>query len=152
MTNTWSAAGAIGSAGREWIRATVLGNGRAPATGGQNAAAPFANADSYDPATNTWAPTTAMPAARTTHTQTTLNDGRALVANGNAATAIVYDPAAATWTLTGDEHLPHPEPGLAARQRQGAGGRRQQPRVLRALTICRPTPGPSPAPWPRSNT
>ena len=60
LTNTWSAAGNI-SAGREWIRATLLGNGKVLATGGQNAAASFANADLYDPATNSWAPTTPMP-------------------------------------------------------------------------------------------
>ena len=53
----------------------------------------------------TWSVTGSMSTARVNHTATLLNDGRVLVAGGQAdlllSSAEIFDPASGTWSLTG---------------------------------------------------
>ena len=73
--------------------------------GGFNAAGFLASAELFDPATERWTATGPLVHARFYHTQTTLLDGRVLVAGGANGTymdtAELYDPATGTWALTG---------------------------------------------------
>lgn len=113
-TNAWTAAANM-PFGRAYHHdnQVVLGDGRVLLSGGvlvpdllnaQNAAA-IANADIYNPATNTWA-TTTMSVSRTSHAATRLSNG--LVAVTGGATGLLatptgldmvstFDPATNTW-------------------------------------------------------
>ncbi|HWI16704.1 MAG TPA: kelch repeat-containing protein [Vicinamibacterales bacterium] len=58
-----------------------------------------------------WAATGSLETARTLHTQTTLSDGRVLVAGGHNAAGVlssaeIYDPATETWSATGAMNTP----------------------------------------------
>jgi N-acetylneuraminic acid mutarotase len=117
-TNTWSNAANMPS-GRAWHHdnQVTLADGRVLLSGGVlvpdllNAAnaASIANADLYNPATNTWLGTT-MSRARTAHSATRLPDGRVVVAGGAEGLlsapvtldAIArFDPATNTWSDLG---------------------------------------------------
>lgn len=89
---------------------TVLVAGGAGATG-----APLARAALYDPGAGTWATTGNLLTARRLHSVTLLADGKVLVVGGTGAgsaqfpppglvAAEVYDPAAGTWSTTGNLH------------------------------------------------
>jgi hypothetical protein len=65
-----------------------------------------ANAEIYDPATETFVPTGSLAAPRYAHSATLLVDGRVLIAGGYtgsdfAAAAELYDPASGTFQATG---------------------------------------------------
>lgn len=128
-TDTWTATGALQTR-RALHSATLLADGRVLVAGGRTCTGPppatcdftfrTATAELYDPATGTWAPTGSLNALRHTTSATVLADGRVLVPAGFSApdphdtdrTADVYDPAAGTWSLTGDLNR--------SRARQGA--------------------------------
>jgi hypothetical protein len=84
------------------------------AGGADAASAPLARAARYTPATGAWAATGALHTARRLHTLTALAGGKVLTAGGTGvgaqfpqpglAAAEVYDPAAGTWTGTGNLH------------------------------------------------
>jgi len=99
--------------------ATLLQNGKVLVVGGysiDSASMPLATAEIYDPATDTFSPTTgSMAVARRNHTATLLNDGRVLVAGGyngdgvdattvnpNVNAPEIYDPATGTFSATDD--------------------------------------------------
>jgi N-acetylneuraminic acid mutarotase len=95
----------------------LLADGTVLVAGGADvASAPLARAARYDPAAGHWTATAALHTARRLHTVTLLADGRVLVAGGTGvgaqfpppglAAAEVYDPAAGTWTGTGNLHVP----------------------------------------------
>jgi Kelch motif len=91
--------------------ATLLGNGKVlvvgfVVVGGESA-------ELYDPATGTWSVTGSLNKPRWGHTATLLQNGKVLVAGGlfhgatstsYTNTAELYDPATASWTLTGSLH------------------------------------------------
>ncbi len=88
--------------------ATRLGNGKVLLTGGAiGAGAPFASAELYDPAPDTFTATGSMSIGRIYHTATLLPNGKVLIVGGGIAsgdtTASVelYDPATGAFTLTG---------------------------------------------------
>ncbi|MDH5388643.1 MAG: hypothetical protein OEY06_09355 [Gammaproteobacteria bacterium] len=64
----------------------------------------------YDPVAKTWTPTGSLNTQRAFHSATLLSDGKVLVAGGSTTqfvssqtlTAEIYDPAASTWSTTGD--------------------------------------------------
>jgi hypothetical protein len=102
---------------RRKFGSSILANGCVFVTGGLTwgGSSNLTTTEIYDPATNTW---TYGPAfqGRNEHSQTTLTDGRVLVAGGinnsaPIATAQIFDPATNTWSDTGSletarsEHL-----------------------------------------------
>ena len=118
VSRTFSPAGHM-STPRTNATATLLTNGDVLVTGGLlRGKQQLATADLYDPATGTWSPTGSMHVARSGQTATLLPDGKVLVTGGGCngkgfyqctpgiygnsqATAELYNPAAGTWTLTG---------------------------------------------------
>jgi N-acetylneuraminic acid mutarotase len=106
-TGTWSSAGSMSSP-RDDASATLLPSGKVLVAGGYTGGAAgvsLSSADLYDPATNTWSPAAAMPAALWGQSATLLADGTVLVAGGYAGgqttAATIYDPTLNTWTATG---------------------------------------------------
>ncbi|MBK8096129.1 MAG: hypothetical protein IPK26_03430 [Planctomycetes bacterium] len=116
-TNAWTAAASM-PAGRAYHHDNqiTLANGKVLMSGGVlvpdllNAAnsASIANADVYDPVTNTWA-ASSMAAPRTGHTATRLLDGRVVVTGGTSgllsaptplAAVEIFDPVALTWSAS----------------------------------------------------
>jgi hypothetical protein len=91
--------------------ATLLGNGKVLAAGGQahdsNGYATLASAELYDPNLGAWTLTGPMPNAHEFHTATLLTNGWVLVAGGEdtngtpMAGAELYNPATGLWTNTG---------------------------------------------------
>ncbi|MGE3174874.1 MAG: Kelch repeat-containing protein [Planctomycetota bacterium] len=122
-TNTWSAAANIGGS-RISPALSLLPNGRALVSGGLEvsfvlgfpiAAGTTAAAQTYNPATNSWAAAAPMPVARTGHqyNQVTLPNGRVLITGGVSvsvnltagtltatplANAEYYDQPSNSWT------------------------------------------------------
>ncbi len=103
--NTWAPAASMATA-RYLHTAVLLGNGKLLVAGGSGfvngAFTTFKTAETYDPATNTWAAAGAMNIARSSHTATPLPEGKILVAGGFSmvATAELFDTATNTWSLT----------------------------------------------------
>ncbi|MEV4052827.1 kelch repeat-containing protein [Amycolatopsis sp. NPDC049688] len=105
-----------GSWGGQHDGPVVLGDGKVLAAGGAGATGgPLNRVARYDPAAGTWATTGNLLTARRLHSVTLLADGKVLVAGGTSvgsaqfpppglAAAEVYDPAAGTWTSTGNLH------------------------------------------------
>jgi N-acetylneuraminic acid mutarotase len=116
-TQTWSTVASMGaSPAREGHTATLLSNGKLLVVGGLTAAGnALANAQLFDPQTNTWASAAPMNAARAGHTATLLANGKLLVTGGQMAggfslnNAEIYDPASG-WSsagLIGDSRFGH---------------------------------------------
>lgn len=115
-TKRWSQAGRL-SAARNGVALVATGGGGAVAAGGCQGAAgwspPVATAETYDPATNAWSRTAALPVAICGAVGTTLRDGRALIVDSytfigveryfytSTDDAFVYDPKTRQWTLSG---------------------------------------------------
>ncbi len=96
---------------RYGFTATLLGNGKVLAAGGQSHDASGytgqASAELYDPNLGTWTLTGTMPNVHQFHTATLLTNGWVLVVggqdnNGSALTnADLYNPTSGSWTATG---------------------------------------------------
>jgi hypothetical protein len=112
-TGTWTPTGTMSTA-RYRHTATLLSNGTVLVAGGDddslsNGGPSVASAETFNPATGTWALTGSMSAARYDHTATLLPNGKVLVTGGGAgngfatvlASAEIYDPATGTWAVTG---------------------------------------------------
>lgn len=110
LAGTWANTGSMTSK-RIWHTATMLSNGKVLVIGGESGGdnSELASAEIYDPAIGTWTQTGSMNVARKgSHTATLLADGRVLVAGGTKksnpntvlASAELYDPATAKWTMT----------------------------------------------------
>ena len=89
---------------RQYHTATRLLDGRVLVAGGADATDLVAEAELFDPKTDSWTATGRMNAARYGHTATLLEDGTVLVAGGIGYTGVVlasaelYDPESGTWT------------------------------------------------------
>src|SRR5207302_3014320 len=110
VLNTWSSAGNMSLPRADGHSATLLTSGEVLVAGGdaRTDGNTVANADLYDPASNTWTAAGAMSAARYAHTATLLQDGRVLAAGGvnvdtNSwlASAEIYDPTSESWSTVG---------------------------------------------------
>jgi N-acetylneuraminic acid mutarotase len=124
----WTAKAKLGT-GRRGHAVTALSPQQVLVTGGIPAgtgypAAGLPTAEIFDVDNNTWTATTAtMTTARWGHSAVLLKDGTVLVAGGSTsrsgtslkalATAELYNPAAKTWTATGDP-MTDPRSGHAA--------------------------------------
>jgi len=91
---------------REGHTATTLVDGRVLVTGGVDNDACVTDAEIYDPATNRWAATAPLLAARQDHTATLLANGSVLVTGGSTAAcpapnAEIYDSATGRWSPAG---------------------------------------------------
>jgi hypothetical protein len=122
---SWTLTGSLGIA-RHRHTATLLPSGKVLVAGGYNSGgAALISAELYDPVTGTWMATGSLGTARYQHTATLLPSGKVLVAGGLAgrtyhrtylSSAELYDPAAGTWTATGNlgtarfEHTATPLP------------------------------------------
>lgn len=86
--------------------ATLLPNGMVLVAGGQNSSGVLSSAETYNPATGTWAATgNNMTTARWGQTATLLPNGLVLLTGGDnssgpLATAELYNPVANTWATT----------------------------------------------------
>ena len=115
-TRAWSPAGEL-QAARNGIRLVAVGSGGAIAAGGCQGAAgwspPVRTVEAYDPAGNSWSPTTPLPVAMCGAAGVGLRDGRAMVVDqftfpgverffyNSTNDAFVYDPKTRAWSLTG---------------------------------------------------
>jgi hypothetical protein len=103
-------AGYLASNHGSGLSATLLPNGKVLIVGGQFGDASQTSAEIYDPATGTSSATGALATPRSFHTAALLDDGRVLVAGGHQfnfynsalASAELFDPAAGTFSPTGD--------------------------------------------------
>ncbi|HEV8550413.1 MAG TPA: kelch repeat-containing protein [Polyangiaceae bacterium] len=101
-TSTWSSAGTLISAASGHTL-NLLPNGRVLLIGG-------AQAQSYDPATSHWFPSTgASGAVRVGHTTTTLASGQLLVVDDQNPSTELFSPASGAWS----------RPGAAVARRNG---------------------------------
>lgn len=93
-------------------RAILLSDGTVLVAGGSVGTEVRSSAERFDPVSGSWTATGRMHQARAGHSATLLPNGTVLVAGGYLtsrtqpeqmlASAELYDPAAGTWTLTGD--------------------------------------------------
>ncbi|NOJ91413.1 hypothetical protein HMI51_00395 [Corallococcus coralloides] len=102
-TNTWSAAGRLGTR-RSIFAAVTLASGQPLVIGGASAARVLDSAELLP--LGAWRTVQPLTTARYSHTATRLDSGKVLVAGGirdassALATAEEYDPVADTWSLT----------------------------------------------------
>ncbi|HJW32525.1 MAG TPA: kelch repeat-containing protein, partial [Holophagaceae bacterium] len=93
---------------REFHTATLLANGQALVTGGENFLGGDPETEIAAPETGYWTPAKNMGATRMGHTATLLSDGKVLVVGGDwqsqpgFTTAELYDPAEGSWTSVGN--------------------------------------------------
>lgn len=127
-TNAWSSAAPMNaSRGAHGINTVRLPDGRVLVTGGASSgpdltqASSIANAELYNPTTNTWTALANMATPRAIHSVTLTLDGRVVVAGGaggtftapvETASAQVLDPASNTWSPL--SNLTTPRAGHAA--------------------------------------
>jgi uncharacterized delta-60 repeat protein len=111
-TGTWTPTGSLKTS-RSGHTATLLPNGKVLVAGGAignlASASYLSSAELYDPATETWTPTGAMHAKRSSPSMTLLKTGKVLVAGGYyddpvtgstyLDTSELYDPIAGTWSV-----------------------------------------------------
>jgi centrosomal CEP192-like protein/galactose oxidase-like protein/Kelch motif protein len=105
-TGTFTTTGSMTTT-RQGQTATLLNNGQVLIAGGLNGTPQgiaMATAELYDPATGIFTATGSMTSARVGQTATLLNNGKVLVAGGDASgvSAELYDPATGTFTATGN--------------------------------------------------
>ncbi|MDE2861718.1 MAG: hypothetical protein OYI31_01095 [Chloroflexota bacterium] len=103
---TWAAGGTPTRERSLGATADVLPDGRVLVTGGRfqqggwsGAIVPVRTAETYNPASNTWAEAASMSEPREDHASVRLNDGRVMVI-GDSETEI-FDPATGEWTSSG---------------------------------------------------
>ena len=110
-TNSWSPAANLITP-RGYHSATLLDNGKVLVAGGGNdniGGFYTANAELYDPGSNTWSPAARMIVSHGTHPATRLPNGKVLVMGGQGggfAYAELYDPVANTWSQAGTPATP----------------------------------------------
>jgi hypothetical protein len=100
-TGLWTEVGSLHTAFNQGATTVVLNNGKVLVFNG-------ANAELFDPITETWSVASEVPYPSDGASATTLTDGRILVAGGqplspggNATSAAkIYDPATDEWTIT----------------------------------------------------
>ena len=97
---------------RQEHAAALLADGRVLVAGGRGLGGgrqlkPDDSAELYDPATGTWSSAEPMAQARTFHTMTRLQDGRALVVGnkGKDASPEIYDPSTGAWSSAGETEV-----------------------------------------------
>lgn len=94
--------------------ATLMPNGKVMVAGGYNYRVagqyPQSVVEIYDTANGTWEAAPSLPAPRYQHSATLLPGGQVMVAGGANSivlnTSVVYDPAAALWTTSGNMQAP----------------------------------------------
>ena len=113
ILSAWTSAGSM-STGRINDTATLLSNGNVLVTGGYlvNNFVGLANADLYDPSTNTWSSAGSMATGRYSQTATSLQNGQVLVVGGSTvggqvSSAELYDPTTNTWSSAGNTNALH---------------------------------------------
>ncbi len=115
-TPSWRNTGHLNT-GRDSHTATLLLNGKVLVAGGNDSNGTLKSAELYDPATGTWSNTGNLNTDRAFHTATLLPGGKVLVAGGfncgppprscfELRSAELYDPAAGTWSNTGNLNVP----------------------------------------------
>ncbi|MBP2472763.1 hypothetical protein JOF53_001635 [Crossiella equi] len=121
--------------------ATVLADGRVLVAGGLTGPREFpatglADAELYDPATDTWTPAGRLAEPRFFHSASLLPDGRVLVIGGSTtraggytmlATAELYDPELNSWTRTEHYDAGAGRRSLAQEEQVGRTGDRAVP-------------------------
>jgi N-acetylneuraminic acid mutarotase len=114
-TGAWTVLPAMTGA-RDSHRAVLLPNGKVLVAGGQSVVGdspgvPSASAELFDPATNTWATTGAMTAARSHLSLNVLPDGRVLAVGGygSSASAEAYNTTTGTWSAVASPASGHVE-------------------------------------------
>ncbi len=113
----WVAAGALKVA-RYNHSATVLGNGKVLAAGGNGSAGVLGSVELYDPVADAWTTVSSMLTPRTNHRALLLGNGKVLVVGGTGTAGVltsaeVYDPTLGTWASTGAMTLPRDAPSMA---------------------------------------
>jgi hypothetical protein len=109
MTGTFTATGSM-TVSRDLSQAILLNNGKVLIAGGWTLGGgtpPYGtnNADLYDPATGTFAPTGSLSSVRYAHTGTLLSNGKVLIVGGGIdpgvvlASAEIYDPTLGKFTV-----------------------------------------------------
>jgi hypothetical protein len=114
--NTWTPVANNMSAYRDCARAVLLPDGKVLIAGGVNGSTGQASCDLYDPATNQFSATGALPGGRYSFGMVVLQDGRVLLAGGRItgdtiqSSALIY--ANGTWSSAGN--MSQPRSGKAA--------------------------------------
>jgi hypothetical protein len=114
MANTWTATGSLATP-RYSHTATLLSDGKVLVVGGFDGTSALASAEIFDPTSGTWTTTTStLASARFLHTATLLANTACITAqncqvlvagglnaNGDVASAELFDPGTNTWSSTG---------------------------------------------------